>query len=208
MFYLNKHNVFALVADKYHFREPGLCAPPVFAACTSSDEPFSTLKRPALWMAPSASLEISWEETEGDMFRIRDTWQGMAGGRQSRVAHNHSRTLHCGWKAEPQKHHPHVIWALLLSSPHPYFDTVTSLTVKLIFLALFSPHSIYQPPSILSQLSVSYLSLADSPLSAEVKYCTGRKMIMLEGRAKEIRFRAGKGPMWSAHKPKEQLHDV
>lgn len=57
-----------LVEDKYHFRETGLCAPPVFAACTSSDEPFSTLKRPALWMAPSASLDISWEETK------RETW--------------------------------------------------------------------------------------------------------------------------------------
>ena len=38
--------------------------------CTSSDEPFSTLKRPALCMAPSASLEISWEGGR-DMFKIR-----------------------------------------------------------------------------------------------------------------------------------------
>lgn len=29
---------------------------------TSSEEPFSTLNRPALWMAPSASLEISWDK--------------------------------------------------------------------------------------------------------------------------------------------------
>lgn len=41
-------------------------------SCTSSDEPFSTLKRPALCMAPSASLEISCErQTDKEWYGLK-----------------------------------------------------------------------------------------------------------------------------------------
>lgn len=34
---------------------------------TSSEEPFSTRNRPALWMAPSASLEMSWGQESAQL---------------------------------------------------------------------------------------------------------------------------------------------
>lgn len=37
---------------------------------TSSEEPFSTLNLPALWMAPSASLEISWGTKEHSVRKL------------------------------------------------------------------------------------------------------------------------------------------
>lgn len=188
MFYWNKHSVSAFVADKYHFRETGLCAPPMFAACTSSDEPFSTLKRPALWMAPSASLEISWEETKRETCLESLTPDGAWLAADIHVSSINTAELcqHYGWKAEPQKHHPHVIGVLLFCHLHIYtLISLTPFTVKCVFLALFSPHSIYQLPSISSELSVPYLSLADSSLSAEVKYWQEEEQLMLEEEQKK-----------------------
>lgn len=53
----------------YHrHRDCGLGADTDFL--TSSEEPFSTLNLPALWMAPSASLEISWGTKEHSVRKL------------------------------------------------------------------------------------------------------------------------------------------
>lgn len=71
----------------------------------------------------------------------------------------------------PKSRHPRVTEALRPCQLHIYTsDSLAPFTAKLIFLELFSPPSIYQPPSISSQLSVPYLRLADSPLSGGVQY--------------------------------------
>lgn len=184
MFHWNKHNVFALAADKCHFQETRLCARPVFAACTSSDEPFSTLKRPALWMAPSASLEISWEETK------RETCLGsLTPDRAWLAAGTHVQsTITAEFCSEEPRNHPSMRQKLGSHYLHIHKFFFSDPLHRKTHLSCF--------PCI--ALPSRHLYRSVSPLCRST-VLAGIRAANVGGRAKEMRRRAGKGTMWSVH---------